>query len=145
MGLLGCIEGTPDKDGLTLADQRKLGALLDAALKKWASGSPVDKYGCLFAAAVINRDEINTMFDILKKALRKSPAICNQSHPNRSLPDVPSSVALGKINVLTKINSCTVAAMNSRSDDGGCFGVTDPCHRLRPASAHPISSEIRSS
>ena len=44
---------------------------------------------------------------------------------------LPSAIALGKINVLTKINSCAVATMNSRSNDGWCFGVSDPCHRVK--------------
>ena len=72
MGLLGCIEGTPDKDGSTLDDERKLGALLDAACEEMGLlVRPLINMAVFSPPLIITRDEIDTMFDILEKALKK--------------------------------------------------------------------------
>ena len=72
MGLLGCIEGTPDKDGPTLDDERKLGALLDAACEEMGLlVRPLINMAVFSPPLIITRDEIDTMFDILEKALKK--------------------------------------------------------------------------
>ncbi len=70
MGLLGCIEGKPYKEGVTLDDERKLGALLDIACeKRGLLVRPLINMAVFSPPLVISVDEIDAMFDILSEAL----------------------------------------------------------------------------
>ena len=72
MGLLGCIEGKPGKDGVTLEDERKLGALLDIACdKRGLLVRPLINMAVFSPPLVITVKEIDLMFDILSEALQE--------------------------------------------------------------------------
>ncbi len=72
MGLLGCIEGKPDQEGYTLAEERKLGALLDGACEEMGLlVRPLINMAVFSPPLVINLSQIDDMFDILEKALEK--------------------------------------------------------------------------
>jgi len=71
MGLLGCIEGTPDSGGATLEEERKLGALLDAACeKRGLLVRPLINMAVFSPPLIITRTEIDVMFAILEEALK---------------------------------------------------------------------------
>ena len=68
-GLLGCLEGTPDRDA-SLDDERKLGALLDAACEeRGLLVRPLINMAVFSPPLIITKPEIDTMFDILEEAL----------------------------------------------------------------------------
>ena len=70
LGLLGCIEGTPDREGATLEDERQLGALLDAACeKRGLLVRPLINMAVFSPPLIIKLNEVNEMFDILEDAL----------------------------------------------------------------------------
>ena len=72
MGLLGCIEGRPDQYGYTLVEERKLGALLDKACEEMGLlVRPLINMAVFSPPLVINTSQIDDMFDILDKALKK--------------------------------------------------------------------------
>ena len=72
MGLLGCIEGKPDQEGFTLAEERKLGALLDEACEEMGLlVRPLINMAVFSPPLVINLSQIDDMFDILEKALAR--------------------------------------------------------------------------
>jgi len=74
--LLGCIEGTPDSDGATLEEERKLGALLDAACeKRGLLVRPLINMAVFSPPLIITRSEIDAMFDILQEALKEVAAV----------------------------------------------------------------------
>ena len=72
MGLLGCIEGTPDRESATLEDERKLGALLDAACeKRGLLVRPLINMAVFSPPLIIKQNEIDSMFDILEEAMKE--------------------------------------------------------------------------
>lgn len=69
-GLLGCIEGRPDTDGLVLDAQRKFGALLDDVCEDMGLlVRPLINMAVFSPPLIITKPEIDEMFDILEKAL----------------------------------------------------------------------------
>lgn len=72
MGLLGCIEGTPDRESATLEDERKLGALLDAACeKRGLLVRPLINMAVFSPPLIIKQNQIDVMFNILEDALKE--------------------------------------------------------------------------
>ncbi len=72
MGLLGCIEGRPDKSGTGLAAERRLGELLDVACEELGLlVRPLINMAVFSPPLVITRPEIDRMFDILEQAIEK--------------------------------------------------------------------------
>ena len=72
MGLLGCIEGKPEKSGTNLVAQRKLGALLDEACEEMGLlVRPLINMAVFSPPLIITRAQIDDMFEILEKALEK--------------------------------------------------------------------------
>ena len=72
MGLLGCIEGTPDRESATLEDERKLGALLDAACeKRGLLVRPLINMAVFSPPLIIKQNQIDAMFDILEDAMKE--------------------------------------------------------------------------
>lgn len=71
-GLLGCIEGRPETDGSNLAEQRKLGALLDEVCEEMGLlVRPLINMAVFSPPLIITMAEIDEMFDILEAALER--------------------------------------------------------------------------
>lgn len=71
-GLLGCIEGRPDMPGVTLDEERRLGALLDVACEEMGLlVRPLINMAVISPPLIITRAEIDEMFDILERALEQ--------------------------------------------------------------------------
>lgn len=71
-GLLGCIEGRPETDGSNLAEQRKLGALLDEVCEEMGLlVRPLINMAVFSPPLIISMAEIDEMFDILEAALER--------------------------------------------------------------------------
>jgi adenosylmethionine-8-amino-7-oxononanoate aminotransferase len=69
-GLLGCIDGKPDKSGSTLAAERRLGALLDAACEELGLlVRPLINMAVFSPPLIITKEQIDEMFDVLEQAL----------------------------------------------------------------------------
>jgi adenosylmethionine-8-amino-7-oxononanoate aminotransferase len=76
MGLLGCIEGKPAQEGFTLAEERKLGALLDETCEEMGLlVRPLINMAVFSPPLIINLSQVDEMFDILEKALKKISGI----------------------------------------------------------------------
>ena len=72
LGLVGCIEGKPDMNEFTLADERKLGELLDEACEEMGLlVRPLINMAVFSPPLIITREQVDEMFDILEKALEK--------------------------------------------------------------------------
>lgn len=72
MGLLACLQGRPDTPGTSLAAERKLGALLDAACeKRGLLVRPLINMAVFSPPLIITRDQVDEMFDILEDALEE--------------------------------------------------------------------------
>ena len=72
MGLLGCIEGKPDQEGYTLAEERKLGALLDGACEEMGLlVRPLINMAGFFSPLVVKLFLKNHMFYIFVKKMGK--------------------------------------------------------------------------
>ena len=70
-GLLGCLEGTPEREA-TLDDQRKLGAALDEACeKRGLLVRPLINMAVFSPPLIITKQEIDSMFDIMEEALEE--------------------------------------------------------------------------
>ena len=75
-GLLGCIEGRPEADGSNLAEQRKLGALLDEVCEEMGLlVRPLINMAVFSPPLIITLAEIDEMFDILEAALERVTAM----------------------------------------------------------------------
>lgn len=71
-GLLGCIEGRPETDGSNLAEQSKLGALLDEVCEEMGLlVRPLINMAVFSPPLIISMAEIDEMFDILEAALER--------------------------------------------------------------------------
>jgi putrescine aminotransferase len=76
MGLLGCIEGKPAQEGFTLAEERKLGALLDETCEEMGLlVRPLINMAVFSPPLIINLSQVDEMFDILEQALKKISGI----------------------------------------------------------------------
>ena len=76
MGLLGCIEGKPTQEGFTLAEERKLGALLDETCEEMGLlVRPLINMAVFSPPLIINLSQVDEMFDILEQALKKISGI----------------------------------------------------------------------
>ena len=72
MGLIGCIEGQPQKSGKGLEAQRKLGELLDEACEEMGLlVRPLINMAVFSPPLIITTEEIDEMFDILERALER--------------------------------------------------------------------------
>ena len=72
MGLLACIEGRPDTPGTSLAAERNVGALLDAACdKRGLLVRPLINMAVFSPPLIITKAQIDEMFDILEEALEE--------------------------------------------------------------------------
>lgn len=75
MGLLACIQGRPDTPGTSLAQERKLGALLDEACeKRGLLVRPLINMAVFSPPLVITRAQVDEMFDLLEDALAEVSA-----------------------------------------------------------------------
>ena len=75
MGLLGCIEGKPEKSGTGLAAEKRLGELLDVACEEMGLlVRPLINMAVVSPPLVITREQIDEMFDILEAAIEKVTA-----------------------------------------------------------------------
>jgi adenosylmethionine-8-amino-7-oxononanoate aminotransferase len=72
MGLLACIEGRPDTPGTSLAAERNVGALLDAACdKRGLLVRPLINMAVFSPPLIITKGQIDEMFEILEDALEE--------------------------------------------------------------------------
>jgi putrescine---pyruvate transaminase len=75
MGLLACIQGRPDTPGTSLAQERKLGGLLDAACeKRGLLVRPLINMAVFSPPLVITKEQVDEMFDLLEEALAEVSA-----------------------------------------------------------------------
>ncbi len=75
MGLLACIQGRPDTPGTSLAAERKLGELLDAACeKRGLLVRPLINMAVFSPPLIISKAQVDEMFDILEDALEEVTA-----------------------------------------------------------------------
>lgn len=75
MGLLGCIEGKPEKSGTSLTAERRLGAALDAACEDLGLlVRPLINMAVFSPPLIITKPQIDEMFDILEQALDRVAA-----------------------------------------------------------------------
>ncbi|MEZ5777008.1 MAG: aminotransferase [Paracoccaceae bacterium] len=75
MGLLGCVEGRPEKDGASLEAQRELGNRLDEVCEEMGLlVRPLINMAVFSPPLIITSEQIDEMFDILERALERVSA-----------------------------------------------------------------------